>query len=111
MLFCPDCKSILITQTDTGQVIKYCSRCAKEFNGDPEDTLITSSFSDPVGYNTDLILKYAPYDRVNQLVKLDCRTPGCGRKYMTKVFLNNVVYYVCDNCPIQLSGKDVVIDV
>lgn len=107
MLFCPDCKNILVLKTDTNSIIKHCSRCSKDFDGDTEDTLVASSFSDPTGYNTDLILKYAPYDRVNQLVKYNCTTPDCNRKYMTKVFLNTVVYYVCDNCEIQLQGKDV----
>jgi DNA-directed RNA polymerase subunit M/transcription elongation factor TFIIS len=106
-IFCKDCSKILIIRTDTGEVIKYCSGCTKEFPGDDTDTLITSDFSDTSGYNTETILKYAPYDRVNQLVKLDCPTPGCKRKYMTKVFLNTQVWYVCDNCPIRLSGKDI----
>ena len=30
------------------------------FTGKDEDTLITSNFADTSGYNTDLILKYAP---------------------------------------------------
>ena len=36
MLFCPDCKKILVLKTDTGSVIKYCSRCQKDFDGDDE---------------------------------------------------------------------------
>ena len=82
MLFCKICQKILVLKTDSGYIIKYCSRCHKTFDGDSEDTLIDSSFTDVSGYNTNTILKYAPYDRVNTLVKLECKQ--CNkRKYMT----------------------------
>ena len=107
MRFCPDCHKVLILKTDTGYPIQYCSMCIKNFDGDNEDTMIDSSFSDTQGYNTDTILKYAPFDPVNERIKYDCPSKGCTRKYMTKVFLDNIVWYVCDNCPIRLQGKDV----
>ena len=111
MHFCQDCNKILIIKTDTQSVIKYCSGCEKEFPGDDDDTLISSSFVSTGGYNTDLILKLAPFDRVNQVIKHKCPTENCKRKYMYKVFINNQVWYVCDNCDIKLSGKDISISI
>uniref|UniRef100_A0A6C0LN05 Uncharacterized protein n=1 Tax=viral metagenome TaxID=1070528 RepID=A0A6C0LN05_9ZZZZ len=108
--FCIACEKILIFKYDTGSVIKYCDRCKREYQESAEDTLIDSSFSNVEGYNNESILKFAPFDRVNQLVKYDCPTEGCGRKYMTKVFLDTRVWYVCNNCPIRLQGRDVNIN-
>ena len=106
--FCSDCSKILNIRTDTQSVIKFCTGCEKEFSGKDEDTLITSNFADTSGYNTDLILKYAPFDRVNEIVDKKCPTKGCGRKYMYKVFLNDQVWYTCDKCAEKLSGKDIL---
>ena len=111
MNFCPDCQSMLILKTSTSYPIKFCNRCDKEFLPEDRDTMITSSFTDTDGYNMDSILKYAPYDLVNERVKYNCPTKNCGRKYLTKVFLDNVVWYVCDNCPIQLKGNQVDISI
>ena len=106
--FCPACEKILNVRTDTQSVLKYCTGCEREYDGTDEDTLISSDFADTSGYNTNLILKYAPYDRVNNIVEKTCPTKGCKRRYMYKVFLNEQVTYVCDNCDIRLSGRDIL---
>ena len=107
MKFCPDCSQVLIIRTDSDHVIFYCLRCNKEFDGDPEDSLIqTGSTSSYIGLNTSTILKYAPYDRTVERHKKSCPTPGCGRKYMSIVIIDDEIFYTCDNCNIQpLTNK------
>ena len=88
--FCPDCEKILIRRTDSQSVVRYCAGCDKEYEGTDTDTLIMSDIENISGYNEDVILKYAPYDRVNTVVKTDCSGKKCSRKYMYKVFMSNL---------------------
>ncbi len=93
MIFCPICKKVLEKDTSTAKVIMVC-QCGRQYEGDPEDTLIAQSF-DPMagreGYRSELLL--APFDRVNSMVKETCS--ACGKKHMARVVNEHQSAYVC----------------
>ena len=107
MKFCPDCSKVMEMRTDSDHVIFSCQRCYKEFDGDPEDSLIhAGSTTTHTGLNARVILHWAPFDRTGNKIKKLCPTPKCGRKYMSVVIIDDVTYYTCDNCNIKpLVGK------
>lgn len=104
MICCPSCKTILLKETSSGRVVMHCSRCILNFDGDEDDSLIASNFDARNDVDTRLILDLAAHDRVNSLIKHNC--PGCDRRYMTRVVIDNIVSYVCGKCDKILRGDE-----
>lgn len=99
--FCEACKSVLTKDTSSNYVVMICHRCSKNYDGDPEDSLIISNFNPTSDIDTSMVLALAPHDRVNKIEKMEC---SCGRKYMTQVVIDSTTSYTCDNCDVILRG-------
>jgi len=104
MLFCPACRSVLTTETNTGYVVKVCTRCKKQYNGDDDDSLIESNFDPTSDIDISMVLALAPYDRANKILKINC--PKCSLKYMTQVVIDYQYYCTC-RCGAIVKGDEV----
>ena len=104
MLFCPACDSVLTTETNTGYVVKVCTRCKKHYEGSDDDSLIESNFDPASDIDISMVLALAPHDRTNKLVRMNC--PKCDLKYMTQVVIDYHVLYSC-GCGKVLRGDEV----
>ena len=112
MRFCPACQSVLVTETSTGYVVKHCNRCSKSYEGSADDSLIESNFDPASDIDTSMILKLAPYDRVNKIVDRKCSK--CHLKYMTQVVIDYQYTLVCGCGNIvrgdEISGYEKIIE-
>lgn len=84
MSFCPNCNKSMTRSTING--VEYICTCGTVVQGSPYDVRI-KTFNTNTGQmaaeiNQQLI-KNAPFDRTNNLIKEDCTV--CGRDYKTQV--------------------------
>lgn len=129
MKFCPICESCLTKTTEGESVQLICtSKCSTVYEGEPEDTLIACSFNpldirendesnsnniksgvnDHVKSDVNNVLSLAPYDRVNKIIGVSCKTPNCYRRYMVLVSTETEgSWYVCDGCDGKFKGNEV----
>jgi DNA-directed RNA polymerase subunit M/transcription elongation factor TFIIS len=96
MKFCEADGRVMKAHTDTGVVVFRCS-CGAERAGEPEDARIAGELL-TAGEVTEMygpLIRNAPFDRTNQLVKRDC--PECGRDYMSQIRVGEaeVIVYKC----------------
>lgn len=84
MRTCPQCERVMASETSTGAVVFICY-CGFKVDGKPEDMRIAGDVLNS-GETEEMyhrLIRNAPFDRVNQLVKKDC--PLCGLDYMTQI--------------------------
>lgn len=97
MKFCTKCGRAIKKRIISGLVTFICV-CENVEKTNPEDLLInnvTTTNTETIEMYETLI-KVAPYDRTNQLVKEDC--PNCGLDYLAQVRIgtSETIIYVCD---------------
>ena len=108
MKFCNDCNNILLKQTNDYILSFHCNACNKNFNSEPEDTLMSSVFLK----KEQSLKKYETYlkniakgDNLSPNVKKDCKK--CKNDIAKEISINdngnNYHFYICSNCntPIQ----------
>jgi DNA-directed RNA polymerase subunit M/transcription elongation factor TFIIS len=96
MKFCSICSRTIKKNISMGNVIFKCV-CGNIEKTLPEDSLIsdpTISENETMGMYDNLI-EFAPFDRTNQLIKMDC--PTCGLDYLTQIRVgtSEVIIYRC----------------
>lgn len=84
MKFCPNCSHAMARHTETGAV-KYRCACGTEVPGQPTDARIGGTVfgAGETAQRYDRLIRSAPYDRTNEVVRRDC--PRCGLDYMYQV--------------------------
>ena len=97
MSFCPKCDRAMVRATATGAVQWHCTACGEVVDGTLWDARVGGSVAG-AGETLDVyqrLIRAAPFDRVNMLVKRDC--PDCGRDYMTQLRLgeDEVIIFAC----------------
>ena len=103
MLFCNACGKCLDKVVE-GSTIKMKCSCGMIFDGEPEDTLIASSFVVTGEYGFDALIKLSTYDEMNMNVKLECKE--CHRKYLTSIVTDNGCWYKCSGCEKVYKGYE-----
>jgi DNA-directed RNA polymerase subunit M/transcription elongation factor TFIIS len=106
MRFCKNCDRAMVRDPSSGAVIFRC-HCGVEEPGNPEDARIGGAVLG-AGETTEmyrLLIKTAPFDRTDQLVKRLC--PDCGLDYMTQIRVGDaeVIVYKC-KCGHEEVGGD-----
>jgi DNA-directed RNA polymerase subunit M/transcription elongation factor TFIIS len=96
MRFCKNCGRAMIRDPSSGAVVFRCP-CGTEEKGAPEDARISGAVLG-AGETTEmyrLLIRTAPFDRTNQLVKRLCS--DCGLDYMTQIRVGDdeVIIYKC----------------
>ena len=93
--------------TDQGVVVYRCP-CGADRAGDPADTRICGADhgAESVSAMYATLLKGAPFDRVNTVVRRDC--VACGLDFMTCVRLtaNEDTFFVCMCGRVELGADD-----
>ncbi len=93
--------------TETGTV-KYRCVCGTEVPGQPVDARISGSVfgASETAQRYDRLIRSAPFDRTNKVVKQDC--PNCGLDYMFQIRVGDaeVIVTRC-KCGHETSGGEV----
>jgi hypothetical protein len=96
MHFCSICSRAMKRVCASGTVVYRCA-CGQEEKGDPADARIGggSVGSSNAEDTFRLLIRNAPFDRTNKVVKRDCK--DCGLDYMTQLRLGEaeMVIYRC----------------
>jgi DNA-directed RNA polymerase subunit M/transcription elongation factor TFIIS len=108
MRFCPKCSRCMKKDTSSGSIEFKCPTCMEKVAGDRWDRRIGGkiiSSSETTGLYQKL-LENAAFDRVNQLVRRDCKS--CGLDYMTQIRVgdNETIIHLC-KCGLMETGDKV----
>ena len=106
MRFCRACNRAMVRDTSSGAVEFRCA-CGEVEKGGPEDARVGGGTLGS-GETTEMyhnLIRTAPYDRTNQLVRRDC--PDCGLDYLTQVRVgaSEVIVLRCD-CGFEEIGGE-----
>lgn len=79
----------MLRDTSSDRIEFYCTTCGERIQGTNEDALISSGVlhAGEMAEKYQSVIRHAPEDRVNQLVRRDC--PECGLNYMTQLRLGD----------------------
>ncbi len=104
MLFCLACSATLTKHTNTGKILMKC-KCGAEYEGDPEDTLIATKFVVDGSHGLDVLVEYAEYDRVNNIVEIGCTK--CNSSHMIQIVTDQLCAYKCEKCHALISPNEI----
>lgn len=94
MNFCDICDSRLSNITTDSKLYHQCSKCQKQYESSPEDTLMFEEVIDRKSsmVKYDCFLRNAAFDHVNPLTKTEC--PKCKAMFVRHVIIGKVKKFI-----------------
>ncbi len=95
MKFCEQCSNLLDPKTYTGKLMFHCRQCNKDFESEPEDTLMFSYSKHKEKDKFIELIRGSPFDPTVKRLQKKCDKCAAEQMGMLRLGVDEHIIFIC----------------